>query len=390
MLAEVQVNRQVSRYGKKTTTARTRSRVDALRVCITSVLLSILCTSSVVAQSAPTPSPFSFMAVIDSYYAYDFNHNQEHELPFFMFNTKRSDEFNINLALLRGSYATPSVRANLGLMSGTYAQYNLYSEQELFRSIYEANAGVSFGDSSGVWFDVGILPSHLGFESVVMQDDWTITRSLSIEGSPFYLSGARLTAQLSDVWSVMGILCNGWQHIRRSSGNTSIWFGTQVQCKPSSKLTLNWSTLIGSDDADSIARERIYNDFYLLATISPRFQVAVGFDIGYQQHQSSTGSGYAMWNSPLLILRLQALKQLAFCLRTEYFNDPEGVIFSVAPNSGLILGGNSLTAEYTPNPQITIRAEERWFESEEKIFRIGSLPVATQSMFLFALSVRVP
>jgi hypothetical protein len=38
------------------------------------------------------------------------------------------------------------------------------------------------------------MPSHIGFESVISADCWTLTRSLLAENSPYYETGMRLEA----------------------------------------------------------------------------------------------------------------------------------------------------------------------------------------------------
>jgi hypothetical protein len=43
-----------------------------------------------------------------------------------------------------------------------------------------------------LWLDAGIMPSHIGFESAVSADCWTLTRSLLAENSPYYETGIKL------------------------------------------------------------------------------------------------------------------------------------------------------------------------------------------------------
>lgn len=115
---------------------------------------------------------------VDAYYSYDFSQPANHEKAPFLYNHNRHNEFTINLALLTVSYKDSTKRANIGLMAGTYPQYNLAAEPELLRHIYEANVGVKLSKKRDVWLDVGILPSHIGFESAISKDCWTLTRSI--------------------------------------------------------------------------------------------------------------------------------------------------------------------------------------------------------------------
>ncbi len=83
-------------------------------------------------------------------------------------------------------------RARFTLQAGTYANDNYQAEPGVLRNVFEAWAGLALNRGNTLWIDAGVLPSHLGFESAVSMDNWTLTRSLSTESSPYYLAGVRL------------------------------------------------------------------------------------------------------------------------------------------------------------------------------------------------------
>ena len=123
----------------------------------------------------------NFSAYGELYYSYDFSNPQNHEKSNFLYNHKRHNELNSNLLLLKANYLDKNYRANLGLMTGNYAQYNLSSEPNWAQFIYEANVGIKISKEYNLWLDAGILPSHIGFESAISADCWTLTRSLLAE-----------------------------------------------------------------------------------------------------------------------------------------------------------------------------------------------------------------
>ena len=84
---------------------------------------------------------------VDAYFTYDFAEPIFKERPSFFYNHTKHNEFSVNLALIQLNYKTENVRANLGLMAGTYAHYNLAHEQEAMRNIFEANAGIKLIDN---------------------------------------------------------------------------------------------------------------------------------------------------------------------------------------------------------------------------------------------------
>ena len=77
--------------------------------------------------------------------------------------------------------------------------------------------------------DIGIMPSHIGFESAVSKDCWTLTRSMLAENSPYFESGAKLSYTTNNGKLQFSVLAlNGWQRITRVEGNSLMSWGTQV------------------------------------------------------------------------------------------------------------------------------------------------------------------
>lgn len=130
----------------------------------------------------------NFEAFVDLYYAAQEGPVSNDAIAF---NNSRKNDFNLNLGLIKLNAEHERYRANIGLMTGTYARYNLAHEPLEFRNIWEANAGIRL--AKNLWLDAGIFSSHLGFESAISTENLTLTRSLVAENSPYYLSGVNLT-----------------------------------------------------------------------------------------------------------------------------------------------------------------------------------------------------
>ena len=133
------------------------------------------------AQEQLKPSPFTINGYLEVYYAYDFNQPENNTRPGFVYSFNRHNEVNLNIGFIRGAYNTDNVRANLALMAGTYSNTNLAAEPGVLKNIYEANAGVKLSSTKNLWIDAGIFSSHIGFESAVGKDCWTLTRSMLAE-----------------------------------------------------------------------------------------------------------------------------------------------------------------------------------------------------------------
>ncbi|WP_245964637.1 porin [Rufibacter immobilis] len=357
----------------KTTTMRTKFSLSiALYLCLTVLTQAqTVSDSTSVAASTSTTSedgsakPWQLSGFVDVYYAYDFNQPENHLRPGFLYNHNRHNEFNVNLALLRVNYAQDKVRGNLGLMAGTYAQYNLAAEQELLRHVYEANVGVQLLPK--VWLDAGIFPSHIGAESAISRDNLTLTRSLSAENTPYYEAGAKITFEVSEKWTLTGLVLNGWQNIRETDGNQNKALGTQITFKPSSKVVLNSSTFFGNEKPDNAKQRRYFHNFYASVSPADKWSLIAAFDYGLEE-KAGDEDGYNRWWNPTLAVKYQVLPQLGIAARGEYYHDKNGVIIGTETANGFQTAGYSLNLDFAPTSQVLWRVEARVLDSKDNIF----------------------
>ncbi len=345
------------------------------------LLLKVPARAQDPSQPEKTGPQVSFSAVADVFYSYDFNRPATGIRQPFVYNHNRHNEFNLNLGLLRAAVAHEKYRAAIGLQGGTYAQDNYAAEQPLLRPIYEAYAGISLNPKNSLWLDAGIFGSHIGFESAVTSENWTPTRSLLAENSPYFLSGVKLTYQPTAEWLISAVVTNGWQHIQRLPGNTLLSFGTQVQYVKEERFILNWSTFVGTDDPDSTRRMRYFNNVYGQFKLSPRLGLIAGFDLGLQQ--SSKGSSeYVSWLSPVLIARYLLNDRWATAVRAEYYADPSGLIVPLLNAHDFATSGFSANLDYQPAEAVMWRLEGRWFHSPDKIFETETGQFSKNNFFI--------
>lgn len=325
----------------------------------------------------------TFSGYAEAYYSYDFNHPADHLKPGFIYSHNRHNELNLNLAFVKVNYTSDRVRGNVAIMAGTYAQYNLAAEPDLLRHVYEANAGVRIGKD--LWVDAGILPSHIGFESAIGKDCYTLTRSMAADNSPYYEAGAKITWNPDEKWTFAAMYLNGWQRIRRVDGNQTPAFGTQVTFKPSDKITLNYSTFIGNDKPDSVRQMRYFNNLYGIFTITDKFSLIAGFDYGFEQQEKGSGDMNG-WYSPVVIARYAFTGKLALAGRAEYYSDEHGVIISTGTPHGFKTAGYSLNLDLTPVPNVMFRLEGRLLSSKDEVFLRDNKPEQNNASVTAALA----
>ena len=314
-----------------------------------------------------TLKKLTFTGYGELYYSYDFSSPQNHEKPNFLYNHKRHNEINANLMLVKTNYTDKNVRGNLGLMAGNYAQYNLSTVPTWAKFIYEANIGIKISNRQNIWLDVGVMPSHIGFESAISADCWTLTRSILAENSPYYETGVKIGyINKKEKLAVSFMVLNGWQRLQKPDYTQKPSFGLQVNYKPNEKLTFNYSNFIGSDKPDSVKSFRHFHNLYLQYEPTKKFGIIAGFDIGSDKNDLNS---YGIWYSPVLILRQSINTKTRVALRGEYYNDKEQIIISTGTSNGFQTFGLSSNFDHDITDKIRVRFESKIYHSKDKIFK---------------------
>lgn len=314
------------------------------------------------------PSPLTFGAYAEAYYSYDFNNLINNKKPSFIYSFNKNNDIAVNFASIKAAYITSRIRTNLALAAGTYMNTNYAAEPGILRNLYEGNAGIKLSSSNNLWFDVGVFSSHIGFESAVGKNNWTLTRSLVAENTPYFESGAKISyTSDNDKWFFSALILNGWQHIKFVEGNTLPAFGTQITYKPSPRITLNSSTFFGSDKPDNMRQMRYFHNFYGIFELNDMLSATIGFDIGAEQRTKGS-STMNTWFNPTFIFRFTPTVKTAVAMRTEFYNDRHGVIVASDTPNGFKIWGFSVNFDYNIINNLLWRIEARTLQSKDDIF----------------------
>ncbi len=326
------------------------------------VLTTLGCNAQI-ALDTPATGALKVIAFVDVYYAYDFGHSADDDRPAFLYQYDRHSEVDLNLGLVDLTYQKQNMRAAFGLMTGTYAQANLISEPALLRHVYEARVGLKLSRSKSIWLDAGVFTSHIGLESAIGIDNWTLTRSVIAENSPYYLSGVKVTWTISPKLEVCGHILNGWQRIRRVQNNTPC-FGTQMLWTPRKGTKFNWSTFAGSDVPDSVGHYRVFNNLWW-SWEGAKWGVQLGADVGVQEDGIG---GWNSWAGAMGTVRRDLGKRFFGVARVEYYTDPDQVIVPTGTLHGLTTVGYSLGLDLKLTDNAFVRIEGRTFHGVDEIF----------------------
>jgi hypothetical protein len=335
-----------------------------MKQIITTILFITTALSSFAQND--TIKPFTFQGYGELYYSYDSSNPSNHEKPNFIYSHKRHNEINLNLAYVKASYSKNNVRANAAFMVGNYGQYNLSAEPNWAQFVYEANLGFKISQKQNIWLDAGIMPSHIGFESAISSDCWTLTRSILAENSPYYETGAKLSyTNKSEKLNASFLVLNGWQKIKKPDYIQNPSFGLQLNYKPNGKLTLNYSNFFGTDKADSLHSWRLFHNIFAIYEPSKKLGIIAGFDIGTDKYDESN---YGVWYSPVCILRYKPKEKYNIALRGEYYNDKKQIIIATASPNGFQTFGISSNFDIQIKDNLVWRIEGKEYLSKDKIF----------------------
>lgn len=305
---------------------------------------------------------FTFSGSADTYYHYDFDKPAAEERPPFLYNFKKHNQPNINLALLKAAYQGKKWRAGLALMAGNYASYNLAQEPKFFRYINEASAGYAFSDKFSI--DAGIFPSHIGIESAIHKDNWNLSRSILAENTPYYETGIKVNYVANEKWSFSALLLQGWQNIKDYNSSKAI--GTQVQFRPGKKWLFNSSAFIGNEKPDSARQLRLFHNFYFTYEVSSKLKAAFLLDAGLEK--KSDEKGFNFWTGTALLLQYAVSSKFNIGGRAEYYSDKKGVIVSSYLPRPFCISGWSLNFDYSPAKFIILRTEARLLSGNGRLF----------------------
>lgn len=321
---------------------------------LTSTLIAALVAllQPAAAQPAAVQTTARFGAFVDGYYAYDVN-DPAGRLRAFTTQPVRHNTFALNLAVLRGDASADRVRGAFAYGVGDYVESNYAAEPEYLRGLIEANAGVRVAPDT--WIDAGVFLSHIGLESPYSSSNLTLGRSLVAEYSPYYETGVRVTHTAGDL-TLAGLVLNGWQTIAETNDDKSV--GTQVAYRVSPAVTVNWSTYVGNESVqEDSSAYRYFSDVYATVAVSPRVDLAVAFDAGFQEQPAADRT--AGWTGAALIGRVRLSPAVAVNGRVEYYNDPSEAIVVTGQGSGFEVAGASLGLDLQPAPTALARLDVR-------------------------------
>lgn len=272
-------------------------------------------------------------------------------------------------------YKGRGFQATLAAQQGWFADANYTGDDYAYRYLQQAWLAADL--MSNVSLRAGIMPSHIGYESINERENLVLSRLFCSDATPYYETGAALQWRPTDALTVEGLVLNGWQRI--VAINDDLAWGTRIVWKPDSTLTINWSTFVGnmvdqrSSSIPELSRtnpqQRMYSNLWTEWSPTTNVTVVGIADVGQQGLDTaiSASSSASMWCvSAIVAYRFEPRWRIA--LRGEHYSDPSSMIVRPVDGTGFKASSISVNLDCTARPNLLLRAEFRSLFSDRMIF----------------------
>jgi hypothetical protein len=319
----------------------------------------------VVAQVKKDSVTFTLGGGVDLYYGY--HSSNQTDIPYYVSHAKHN-QINLNLAYLNFNLSYKRFRANFVPATGTYMYANYAAEHQTAQHLVLANAGYLLHKEKKIWVDAGILNAPYTLETPFSKDQLMYTRSLASEYSPYFITGARLTAPLNKKLTFYGYLINGWQQVK--DVNKSLSIGTTLEYKTDSLNTFVLTFYAGDEKStrNPNFNMRYYTDIQWIANIN-KWNFGAVASIGLQQKSNNINTNLNhMWWQATCIAKYNFNAKHSMAGRLEYYNDQhQSIITPLYKMASFDAFGSSLCYSFKLKRNAMFRLEGKHLYSTDKI-----------------------
>jgi len=282
-----------------------------------------------------------------------------------------------------GMYSTTTPRNDASPGRGQWQLDNAY------RYLSEAYGGYHFDALHGVNVQAGMFMSYIGLWSYYNADNWTYQPSYVSSNTPWFFNGARVQIFPSDKLKIEPWLINGWQSYGRF--NNQLGVGGQILWRPNGSISVAGNQYYGKDTFGQADRRRFHTDDSFMFKYLDRARGAItkaaasatldyGAESGGGVEASSqffkgfmaynrfwlgprwgfTFGGGAIDNPGRYLVLMPPINGATALSGTPYFTANPGDPFKA--------WDTQISADYSPQPFITFRAEFNYREANVPYF----------------------
>ena len=328
----------------------------------------------------------------DAGIAYASHNNPSHNNGTVPFGTRRINEFMLNQAYLYIEKAVKTDGSNWDIggrvdflfgddanttQAGGWDNQILGSTNNKSFNRYDiafpqAYAEIYAPIGNGLTAKLGHFYTIIGYEVVTSPDNFFYSHAYTMNyGEPFTHTGALLTYQVNDNWSVSGGAVNGWDNFRNNAGGGNWSFlGSANWSSDDEKSSLAVSLISGDEVVNwgAPSTNRTMYSIVFSHDFNNKLHYVFQHDLGTQKGLNAAGKN-ADWYGINQYLTYDINDQLTAGLRAEWFSDRGARINAFGANYYAVSAG----VNYTPASWLKFRPEVRydWADTNGagKVFR---------------------
>lgn len=294
----------------------------------------------------------------DVYYKYNFNRNATDNKTSFT-NSQNSFELGMLAVKLSHSFGKVSLLGELAF--GKRADDFSYNDNK--SSVAIEQLYMSYAATDWLKLSVGSFATHIGYELADANLNRNYSMSYMFSYGPFFHTGikADLTAGASTF--MVGVF-NPTDYKYAPPGSKK-YIGAQWGFSPSGSGFSSYLNYIGGKDTSGLRNDQV--DLVMTYKVSDAFSLA--YD-GTVSHNKPKEGGSGSWWGSALYLNADFSPRLGMTLRTEFFNDKDGLKVFTDPQAfpaGGSIWAFTLSADYKIGA-LTLVPEFRLDHATEALF----------------------
>jgi len=219
---------------------------------------------------------------------------------------------------------------------------------------------------NGVTAKLGHFYTTIGYEVVASPDNFFYSHAYTMNyGEPFTHTGALLSYDIDDNWSINGGAVMGWDNMTSNAGAWSFLGGTSwTSTNQASSVIVQ---LISGDTSDTEASNRTMYSIVASHDFTDKFHYVFQHDFGTQIQANSVSQSGGNWFGINQYFTYDIIDQVGVGLRAEWFNDKGGAQRVNAVGANYLAA--SFGVNYTPLPWLKLRPELRLDWADEQVFK---------------------
>lgn len=249
----------------------------------------------------------------------------------------------------------------------------------VWKFLQQANLAYVAPLGRGLIIDGGLFLSPIGPEGLAIRDQWNWSRSDLFFGLPFYHAGVRATYPVTERLTASLQLYNGWNSV--VDNNPELSPALQLTYTITGRLILNALYFTGVERNIGAPEGRAWRhlfDTWLQLTPFDGLELLAHFDGGFEPNHFGT----SWWAAGAAYVRVHPLARLYLAARADYFHETmaknaDGQAAPIFWSGATWIASGTLTADYRPADNISLRLELRHDEAQKNLFFAGQVPYTT-------------